>query len=261
MAKRGIGAKAIFATESRAQRGLASRVTDHVKSTSLAECVGYRAITMTATDLLRASLHRWYVILLGLAATVAVVMVMQPQTIYYVSQIVTVQSPPTKLQPKKLGQPDSDPVPAAEMLTDLVNRQSEVLRSRSSDATIYGEGMYDTSSARVVNVGNQWVTSVPLPNIQVESDAPNPEKTLSRQKSEIANISFTLEQLQDRFHVKPAQRLSLIVTPSVPVIEEVAGSRTRAGGAFALVGLVVTLWAVYAIEVHSKRRRSTTEEG
>ncbi len=209
---------------------------------------------MTALDLFRASLRRWYVVALCLSLTAVGVTRAEPRTVYWTSQVATVQSPATKSTPKRLGEPDSDPIPTAEMLAGLINRHSDIIRSKNATATLYGEGLYDTSSARVANAGNQWVTSVNEPSIQVESDAADPAVVVERQQAELESISIALKQLQDRFEVKPSQRMSLSVSPTQPIVQEIRGSRIRANASIILVGLILTLWAVYVTERVMDRR-------
>ena len=161
----------------------------------------------------------------------------QPVTVYWTSQIVTLEAPLALEVPKRLGQLNRDPIPTAQMLAELVNERKDLIRSRNQTARLYGEGVYDGSSARIISEGNQWVTSVRAPSIQVESVSGTAAATLARQSREIQVISRTLNELQDRFQVPASQRLSLTLTPPAPTAEIIRGSRVRAGAAFAMVGL------------------------
>lgn len=208
---------------------------------------------MTALELFRGSLRRWYLTAMGLLMTAALVFSAQPVTVYWTSQVVTLEAPLAREVPRRLGQLDRDPIPAAQMLAELVNERNDLVRSRNRTTTLYGEGVYDGSSARIISEGSQWVTSVRAPSIQVESVSGSASATLARQSREIEVISRTLTELQDRFLVPASQRLSLTLTPAAPTVEMIRGSRTRAGAAFAMVGLVLTLGLVYRAERHASR--------
>lgn len=213
---------------------------------------------MTATHLLRAALRRWYVVLLGLALTGVAVASLKPQTVYWVSQILTVEAPANSADPgpRPLGQPASDPIPTAEMLAGLVNEHSDIERSRNGGATLYGEGFSVASSARLVSVGGQWVTQVQSPNLHLESVNPDEAAALAAQEGELASISRTLEQLQDEFSVATTDRMTLSVSPLQAQAVRITGSKMRATVAASLLGLVVTFWAVYLLERRQLRRRA-----
>ena len=210
---------------------------------------------MTAFDLARAALRFWYITALGLIGTCAVLFSAHPQTVYWTNQVVTLETPAAfDAQPKRLGQVSSDPIPTAEILAALVNEHSSLKRSRSTDATLYGEGFYDTSNARIVSAGSQWVMSVREPKIQVETDGPSPEAVLAKQRRELSSINASLIQLQDRFSVAAEQRITMSVSPEQPEMVQVSGSRTRPMAAIALIGVIVTLSAVYFAERWRRRR-------
>lgn len=214
---------------------------------------------MTAFDLARAALRFWYVTALGLVASGAVLWHAHPQTVYWTNQVVTLETPAAfDAQPKQLGQVSSDPIPTAEILAALVNEHRTLLRSRNSDATLYGEGFYDTSNARIVNSGSQWVVSVRGPKIQVETDGPDPAAVLQKQRRELSSINASLVQLQDRFSVGAEQRITMSISPETPEVVQISGSRVRPMAAIALIGVIVTLCAVYFTERWSRRRLRST---
>ena len=191
----------------------------------------------------------------GLIGTAVVLIHAHPQTVYWTNQVVTLETPAAfDAQPKRLGQVSSDPIPTAEILAALVNEHRTLQRSRNSDATLYGEGFYNTSNARIVSAGSQWVVSVREPKIQVETDGPNPAAVLLQQRRELSSINASLIQLQDRFSVGVKQRITATASPEVPEMVEISGSRSRPMAAIALIGVIVTLAAVYFAERWRRRR-------
>ena len=215
---------------------------------------------MTLVDLIRAMGRRWPLVVAGAVLTAGLILVAQPQRVFWVSQVVTVVPPVQEAQPKRLDAPSSDPIPMAEILAMLINGDQRAVCSRNSAVTLYGEGFFDSSSARVRESGSQWVSSVTYPDIQVESTGATEAEAIERQATELARIAKALDDFQSQTNVPTSSRMTLVVTPESPPVLEVSGSRSRSAAAFLAVGVFLTVFAVYLVE-RKKVARSSRRSG
>lgn len=215
---------------------------------------------MTAYELWRVATRRWYVLLAGILATVALVLTARPETVYWATVELTVAGPVDPVAPKTLEDPPSDTVGAAIMLMTRVNGGQGPPRSASPDATLYGEGQRQAVSARLRDVGGQWVNSVSDPIIDVQAVDVTPEAVLTRLSTQEDELGRLLRNLQDELAVAGNQRVTLVASPTKTDVVQVTGSRTRAVGSSALLGVVLTFTVLYWVELVLRRRWASSKE-
>ncbi|WP_123271895.1 hypothetical protein [Flexivirga caeni] len=155
----------------------------------------------------------------------------------------------------------ADPIATAAALAILANRGQPVVRAASPDATLYGDGETSAVQAQVRNVGGQWVTSVPAPIIDVQVVEPTAARAQADLKAEMAKLNASLTELQDRFRVRPSNRMTLTFAPSAPTAEIQLPYKTRALAASALAGLMGTVTLVYWVDVWRRGPRKTDRHG
>ncbi len=208
----------------------------------------------------RVAARRWYVVLAGLVASVALVLTAKPEPVYWATVELTVAGPIDPLAPKTLEDPPSDTVEAAIMLMTRVNGGQAPPRSASPDATLYGEGQRQAVSARLRDVGGQWVTSVSDPIIDVQAVDVTPEAVLSRLDQQKDALGRLLKGLQDELAVAGNQRVTLVASPTTTDIHEVTGSRPRAVASSALLGVILTFTVLYWVEPLLRRRWASSKD-
>ncbi len=216
---------------------------------------------MTALGLARAMGRRWYVVALGIALTVVAAMAARPEVVYWAELKVTVVQPLGPREPRTLENVGSDPIAAATMLMEMVNKGRTSQRSALPDATLYGEGKREAVQAALHDVGGQWVSQVREPVIDVQAVSHDAREVLTRLSGQVEDLSKYLATLQDTLEVVPSQRLTLRAGPAETTVRTVTGSRVRAVGSTLLIGLGLTVGAVYWLEQLVGHRRRVRPSG
>lgn len=205
-------------------------------------------------------IRRWYVVLIGIAVTVAATKWSTPEVVYWAEVTVTVVQPSQPREPKTLENVSSDPVAAATMLVEMVNRGHPTMRSVSPDATLYGEGKRETVQAALRDEGGQWASRVQEPIIQVQAVSHDPNRVRSQLSEQTGAVRGYLEELQDTLAVASPQRLTLTVEPEDAAVGAVTGSGSRAMGVTLIVGLGLTLIFTYWFELCMKKLRQREDD-
>ncbi len=149
-----------------------------------------------------------------------------PHRVYWARTTALVLAPVQQNKPQSLSDPQTSVIEVAAILTVAVNGGVPEPRSVSPDATLYGEGWTDTSSARLRNSGGQWTASVPGPLIDIEVVSPTEPGARQRMIDMTDSLSRELDALQSA--LPPAARVTLLINPSTPVIQAISSSRPRA---------------------------------
>lgn len=205
--------------------------------------------------LARVLMRRWYVVLFGIAVTIAATKWSTPEVVYWAEVTVTVVQPSQPREPKTLENVSSDPVAAATMLVEMVNKGHPTMRSVSPDATLYGEGKRETVQAALRDEGGQWASRVQEPIIQIQAVSHSPSRVHSQLSGQVGAVRGYLDELQDTLAVASPQRLTLTVEPEDAPVRAVTGSRSRAAGATLIVGLGLTVIVTYWFDLSVKKFR------
>lgn len=209
---------------------------------------------MTALELLRSAARRWYVTLVCVLATLGATYLAGPSVVYWGAVAVTVVQPADPTVPKTLEDTGSDPIAAAIMLMEMVNGGRVTVRPTSPEATLYGEGYRRNVVARLRDIGGQWASQIQEPVIDVQAVDTDANSVHAQLQEQTQLLDAQLEGLQDKLAVTEGQRMSLDITPSEVNVWEVTGSRVRAFGATLVVGISLTVTALYWIEILARRR-------
>jgi capsular polysaccharide biosynthesis protein len=201
---------------------------------------------------MRVLARRWYVVLLGLIVTSAVVaMVFRavPPTYSAVSQQVFLASPAGAVEPGTAkGQIASNPLlelgsgynVLAELIAKMMNGEQGQLAVQKAGGD--GDYIVDTVSGDA-------------PVVSITVDATSPEAALDTEKVVRKVMAQTLEAQQRAAGAD--SRTFVIVHPVFEPTQAVyaPASRVRAGGALFVVGLALTLGLVFFVESVAERRR------
>lgn len=209
---------------------------------------------MTAKELLRLVLRRWYLMLAGAALTLCVLYVaIHQQGVYWTQFTLVLLSPTGRYYPNKIEDPRYSMSPMAGLLVADWNGSRRPLLTASGDTTLYGEGLRQGVEVRLPNQGSQWQPLYVSPNVDVQvvgADVETVEREAARVTSE---LSALLDQRQEAAGIRPSMRMTLISSPKEPSVAYVSGSRPRAMLAIGLAGAIVTTSLVCAVDWYSRR--------
>lgn len=214
---------------------------------------------MTSRGLLRLLVRRWYLVILGLSLTLAVLWPVTHRPGVYWTQVNVVILPPTyEYFPNKLEDPQYSLAALAGVIVSDYNGQHMPLLMGSADTTLYGEGRSTGAEVRIPNMGNQWKPAYPNATIDVQVVDANAQVVTDQVDSIVGELKVLLANRQEQLGVPQSLRASIITSPTQPSVYYITGSRTRALGAGALVGLGLSVTGVYWFErlVTWRRARS-----
>jgi hypothetical protein len=213
---------------------------------------------MTARELLRLVLRRWYIMLFGAAIGVAVIwLTLHRPGVYWTEFNVVLLAPTYEEYPNKLEDAHYPLAPMAGLVASEWNGENRPLRMASSYTTLFGEGQRHGSAVRVPNQGSQWQPFYNSPNINVQVVDNDPTKVASEAAHISAQVNTLLEQRQDALGVRPTMRMTTMEAPTNPTIFYISGSRVRVMLAVSLVSTSLSTVAIYWIERLLVLRRST----
>ncbi|HOZ57548.1 MAG TPA: hypothetical protein PKY70_05125 [Nakamurella multipartita] len=215
---------------------------------------------MTAAELLKLALRRWYILLLGAALTVgAAWSVAHPAGVYWTRSDVTLLPPAEFYYPNQLEDPQYSLAALAGLVASEYNGSDRLIPTSSSDTTLYGLGERSGVDVRVPNLGNQWVPLYTSPTIAVQVVDSDPAVVAEKLQEAVARLDQLLTAKQDDLHIAPGMRATLFAPQTEPSVYYVAGSRPRAFGGMVVLGIALTLMAVYLSDRIRFRRRRTAE--
>lgn len=204
---------------------------------------------MTSRGLLTLLVRRWYLVILGLSVTLAVLWPVTHRPGVYWTQVNVVVLPPTyEYFPNKLEDPQYSLAALAGVIVSDYNGQHQPLLMGSADTTLYGEGRSTGAEVRIPNLGNQWKPAYPNATIDVQVVDRDAQVVTDEVDSIVGELKALLANRQDQLGVPPSLRASIITSPTQPSVYYITGSRSRALGAGALVGLGLTVAGVYWVE-------------
>lgn len=211
---------------------------------------------MTARELLRVLLRRWYLVALGAVLSLGLLgFAWTRPPVYWTQFQVLVLSPIDALNPNSIEDPPYTLPPVAGLVAGDYNDGHAPLQLGSPDTTLYGEGVRRGSRVRLVNNGTQWRAMYNEPALDVQVVDGSPEAVAKEADRIRRELSGLLDERQDEIGVRDRLRLTTRAVPEDPVIHQVGGSRMRVGAAMAVAGASMTILCVYWLELWLRRRR------
>lgn len=201
---------------------------------------------MTTARFLRAALRRWYLVLLGLALTAwgANFLYTAPATTYWSQTTVTILQP----RANPLATEGFELADLSSALVLRINGAPASSKTSSPETTLYGEGVRQGTRIRVRDVGRQWATSIPDPVVLVEAVGPDPAWVASQMDAQLDAVWANLDELQTELNISEANRVFMRASPETPTVTAITGSRVRAAGATAVLGIAATGIVIYFID-------------
>lgn len=214
---------------------------------------------MTSRQLLWLLVRRWYLVILGMALTLVVLWPVTHRPGVFWAQVNLVLLPPTsEYFPNKLEDPQVALSALAGVVVSDYNGQLKPPLMASAGTTLYGEGRTTGTEVRMPNLGSQWKPLYPTATIDVQAVAASPEVVTQEIGAAIGKINRLLAERQEELGVDPSFRVSSFSSPADPSVYYITGSRMRALGAGAVVGMGLTVAGVYWLERFLLARRSRT---
>ncbi|MDQ4110811.1 MAG: hypothetical protein M3306_06890 [Actinomycetota bacterium] len=210
---------------------------------------------MTALELVRLLLRRWYVVAVCALMTVGGSLVLLDRPPVYFTQFEVVLLPPKEsVNPNTLREDPYGMVPMAGLLVEEYNQGRHPLNMSTTETTLYGEGLDQGVRVRMRNVGNQWLPVYNHPVIDVQVVDPDAARVEEEAARIARNLDKILDRRQDELGVRQVSRMSTEMAPEDVVVQEVRGSRGRTAGGLALLGGSLTVVAVIWLERLSRAR-------
>lgn len=214
---------------------------------------------MTSRQLIRLLVRRWYLVVLGMSLTLAILWPATHRPGVYWAQVNMVLLPPaSELYPNKLEDPQFSLAALAGVVVSDFNGQDEPPLMASSETTLYGEGRTTGVEVRMPNGGNQWKPSYPTATIDLQAVGASAQQVTDEVVDTTRRLNELLTARQDGLGIDSAVRVSMISSPTDPVVYYVSGSRTRALGVGMIVGIGLTIAGVYWFERFLQARRAKT---
>lgn len=215
---------------------------------------------MTSVEFLKLCARRWYILLAGLAATLAVAFLAAgPNVVYFTRTTVNVLEPDRAKQ-RIVGFHSPDAIAVANILVARVNNGVKTPLASDPDVPLYSMGILQGTHAQVRNIGGQWLSQVTEPVVDVQSVAATPEQAKAQLAAEVHAVGTQLAALEDELKVPAADRIQLTLNPSQPSVDRVDSPRSRSLVGYTLAGTAATLVAVWwgdrLLTAYGRRRKA-----
>jgi hypothetical protein len=194
----------------------------------------------------------------GLFATaLATAWVGSAQGLYVGKVEVVVHPPRTEAAANPLASPSDEVVRFAALIAEVATNGEELPRVTNQDLTLADQGMRHDTLISLVNLGGQWANDFSRPFIRVEAVDESPDRVEARLQDGIAQVTRTMERMQDDADVPRATRTTAEVVPAAPQVRYEPTHRDRAMLVTMLVGLLLTT----ALCRYSARKLSVSDPG
>lgn len=206
---------------------------------------------MTLADLTRACMRLWPVVLVGAIVTVFfAAVVIRPDSLYRSRTEVVFVAPVSTHNPNELTTSSESLIIMAGAVAKRINGPHTDLDYNNPSANPVGSHESDAQTwIRLLNTGTQWVPIYDDQILLVDAVGSTPAEVTQRIDDAVALIQSELTALQREQGSDPIDDIKIRVSPAVPAVVEVDGSRIRAVGMTLLLGLGGTLAVVVVNEV------------
>lgn len=211
---------------------------------------------MAFGELLGAILRRWPIVLIGAIVTVAAAAgVLSDKGVYFTRTELVFLAPTSAANPNALRTQSDDVIVMAGLVARTLNGPGQITKFASPDVTLIGMGVRDGWMVRLPDTGGQWATNFATQRLVLDIVGPTRDAVVARQGELTQAVDDTLLALQRERGVAPINDITAIVAPETTIVYQVGGSRPRALGMTAVLGIGVTLAAVMLWERRATRRR------
>jgi hypothetical protein len=211
---------------------------------------------MTFWELIRAFLRYWPVVLVGAICTAAAgLAAISDDGVYFTRTELLFLAPTSSLYPNALRTQSEDIIITAGIVAKRIVGPDQVTKFASPDVTLVGEGVRDGWSLRLPDTGGQWASNFATQRLLLDIVGPTRERVEEQQQALIDRVSDELRALQEASGVPEVAQVTAIAAPESTVIYHVGGSKVRALGVTAVLGVGATTAVVIVLE---RRRRART---
>jgi hypothetical protein len=196
---------------------------------------------VTTYGVFRALARRWYVLLLGIAATayVASALLSRPG-VYFVSGEVYLTAP-ASARVDGIGDSSASLIAMAGLVEREVNADANVEEPVSPDVTLLGMGVRHGTQVTLPNSGGQWNYYFTRPVLLVQAVAGTSEEAQRLYDGLVAKVVDTLGEDQVADGIAEDSRVTTRLVPRTSVVEYADGYPSRAAAVVALLGLAATV--------------------
>lgn len=210
---------------------------------------------MTLWDLTLALFRRWPVLAAGALITIGCGLLSIHTQGVYMTRTQVILLAPSAWYSNKLQVSPWAVTKATGVVVKRVVGDGEVIKYASPDTTIVGiskarEGTW----IRQEDDGGQWSIGYTSPVILVDTVGQTPTAALERRQAAITKIATALAEIQKDWGVAPHQRITSTVAPTSAAVQYVTGSRIRALGMTAALGIGITVGVILVLEFRARQR-------
>ncbi len=210
---------------------------------------------MTLWDFFAACLRRWPIVLVGVVCTgLAAFALLSDKGVYYTRTQIVFLAPSSSYYPNTLATQSEDIIDTAGVVAKRITGPGPVTKFASPDVTLIGRGIRDGWSLTLPDTGGQWGTNFQSQILYLEIVAPDRATVLERQTTLLKRVQDELDALQRERGVEPINDITVQAAPRSTVIYHVGGSKPRALGMTAALGVGITAAAVVLAERLGRRR-------
>jgi hypothetical protein len=217
---------------------------------------------MTTAAVLESLRRRFYVLLAGLAVTIAGAFVVLDRPGVYSTRCDVVLVPPQDLADTTdttLVSPSENLIALAGLVERTVNRGRST-SSTSQEVDLLGTGVRDGALVSLPNAGGQWDYNFTAPMISVQVAGPDPRVVDRRRRIAVEQIQEAVLEIQKDGGVSGASRLvGTQMVPDLPPVVYRTGRNSRAAAGILAIGgwlsVLATVLVDRGLAARSRRRR------
>lgn len=210
---------------------------------------------MTLWEFFAACLRRWPIVLVGVICTgLAAFALLSDKGVYYTRTQLVFLAPSSSSYPNTLTTQSEDIIDTAGVVAKRITGPRPVTKFASPDVTLIGQGIRDGWSLTLPDTGGQWATNFQNQILNLEIVAPARATVLERQTTLVRRVQDELDSLQRERGVAPINDITVQAAPRSTVIYHVGGSKPRALGMTAALGVGITASVVMLVERLARRR-------
>ncbi|MRJ76475.1 hypothetical protein GEV29_08010 [Aeromicrobium sp. SMF47] len=209
---------------------------------------------MTVLEVLRTLWHRRVLTLVGLVGVaIAMSLVAAHQDVYWSQANVVFLEPTTDQHPNSLTSASASLVATAGYVEKIVNAGGQK-PATAANVTLLGRGVRDGYTVDLPDSGGQWSHNFEQAMLSVQVTGPSEAVVRARLDRLVARIRTVARDIQVTAGVPADDTIRTDLAPTNPGVNLAGGSRIRAVGATALLGLGLTVSAVLGLDRLAARR-------